>query len=206
MRDDILDAAEEIFADLGYAGTSMRAVADRTGVTQAMISYYFGSKYGLFEQVFLRRGRQISDERMSRLVALRACGGQLKVRDVVRAFLMPALAMRETSGGRNFLRLQARLHTEPTEVSYTLRSEAYDNSTREFAHALMEANPKLTEKDVYWRITLMIGAYLYVFSDTHRLEVLAPGVCNPDDDEELLEMISTFVAAGMRAGPASRST
>ncbi len=205
MRDEILDAAEIEFATLGYAGTSLRNVADRAQVTQALINYYFGSKYGLFEEVFLRRGRQIAEDRVQRLEALRRTGKPLAVRDIVYAFLMPALAMRETPSGRTFMRLQARLHTEPSEISYKLRNEAYDVSTRIFAAALREAMPHLPEKDVYWRMTLMIGAYLYAFSDTHRLEELAPGLCDPNDPDEIITAISSFVTAGMLAPPSDRT-
>ena len=199
VRDEILDAAEIEFANLGYAGTSLRNVADRANVTQALISYYFGSKHGLFEQVFLRRGRQIADERVERLDALRRSGKPLAVPDIVYAFLMPALSMRETEAGRTFMRLQARLHTEPPEISYKLRSDAYDASTRTFTTALREALPHLSERDVYWRMTLVIGAYLYAFSDTHRLEEMAPGICNPNDPNEIMTAISSFVTAGMLA-------
>ncbi|MBP2296177.1 TetR/AcrR family transcriptional regulator [Azospirillum rugosum] len=199
VRDAILDAAEVEFAALGYAGTSLRNVAERANVTQALINYYFGSKNGLFEEVFLRRGRQIADDRLQRLDALRRSGKPLSVPDIVHAFLRPALSMRETDGGRTFMRLHARLHTEPPEISYKLRNQAYDESTRAYADALREALPHLSERDVYWRITLMIGAYLYAFSDTHRLEEMARGVCNPDDPEEIMTAISSFVTAGMVA-------
>lgn len=199
VRDEILNAAEVEFANLGYAGTSLRNVADRAEVTQALINYYFGSKHGLFEEVFLRRGRRISEERMERLAALRASGKPLAVTDIVYAFLMPALAMRETEGGRTFMRLHARLHTEPPELSYKLRNQAYDDSTRAFAAALCEALPHLSEKDVYWRLTLTIGAYLYAFSDTHRLEEIARGLCDPNDPGEIMTAITSFVTAGMMA-------
>ena len=199
VRDEILDAAEIEFANLGYAGTSLRNVADAAQVTQALINYYYGSKYGLFEEVFLRRGRQIADDRMQRLEELRRSGKPPAVADIVRAFLMPALSMRSTAAGRTFMRLQARLHTEPPEISYKLRNEAYETSTRLFAEALRDALPHLSEKDVYWRMTLMIGAYLYAFSDTHRLEEMAPGIVNPDDPEEILKAITSFVTAGMLA-------
>jgi hypothetical protein len=43
----------------------------------------------------------------------------------------------------------------------------------------------------------MVGAYMYAFSDTHRLEQLAKGVCNPDDPNEILEQITAFVAGGL---------
>jgi AcrR family transcriptional regulator len=197
VRETILDAAEVTFADLGYAGTTLREVADKAEVTQALISYYFGSKFGLFEEVFLRRGRKISDDRMENLDALKHSGKPLQVREILHAFFTPTLALRATPEGRAFIRLQARLHTEPPEISYKLRNQAYDISTRSYVEALWSALPHLTEKDVYWRITLMVGAYMYAFSDTHRLEQLAKGICNPDDPNEILEQITEFVTGGL---------
>jgi AcrR family transcriptional regulator len=197
VRDTILDAAEMTFADLGYAGTTLREVADKAKVTQALISYYFGSKYGLFEDVFLRRGRKISDARMENLETLRRSGKPMQVRDIVHAFFTPTLALRSTTEGRAFIRLQARLHTEPPEISYKLRNEAYDASTRNYVEAIWSALPHLSEKDVYWRVTLMVGAYMYAFSDTHRLDELANGVCNPEDPNEILAQITEFVTGGL---------
>jgi AcrR family transcriptional regulator len=197
VRDTILDAAEVTFADLGYAGTTLREVAEKAKVTQALISYYFGSKYGLFEEVFLRRGRKISDARMENLGALKRGGKALQVREILQAFFTPTLALRATPEGRAFIRLQARLHTEPPEISYKLRNEAYDVSTRAYVAAIWSALPYLSEKDVYWRVTLMVGAYMYAFSDTHRLEELAKGVCNPDDPNEILAQITEFVTGGL---------
>ena len=197
VRDEILDAAEALFANLGYAGTTLREVAHEAKVTQALISYYFGSKYGLFEAVFLRRGQVISQQRMDNLDAL---GGKPRVRDIVRAFLLPTLQLRGTPQGRSFLRLQARLHTEPPEISYQLRTDAYGGSTRRYVEALREALPKLPELDAYWRVTLMIGTYLYAFSDTHRMEEMAPkGLYDPEDTESLIDQVTRFVVGGFEA-------
>jgi len=195
----ILDAAEEVFSETGYSGATLRVVASRAAVTQALINYYFGSKYGLYEAVFIRRGRLISDGRVARLNELKQRGGDIGVSEVVRAFLAPTIALRETPGGRRFLRLQARLHTEPAEISYKLRNEAYDASTRAYVDMLAKVCPQLSRKDVNWRMALMIGAYMYAFSDTHRLEQLAPDVCDPNDTDEIFEQITAFVTAGLMA-------
>lgn len=47
-RDDILTAARAVFAERGYAGTSLREVARRSGVDPALVRHYFGDKEGLF--------------------------------------------------------------------------------------------------------------------------------------------------------------
>ncbi len=50
----ILDAAEQLFSQLGYDGTSMSMVAKEAGVPKANILYYFKSKDGLYENVIDR--------------------------------------------------------------------------------------------------------------------------------------------------------
>jgi AcrR family transcriptional regulator len=203
VRETMLDAAEVIFSELGYAGTTLRMVAQKASVTQALVSYYFGSKYGLFEEVFLRRGRVIAGARMDNLEALKGAGDPLRIRDLVHAFLAPTLALRATADGRAFFRLQARLHTEPPEISYELRNAAYDRSTRAFVEAIGTALPHLPAKDIFWRVTLLIGGYLYAFSDTHRLDQLAAGICDPDDTNEILEQATAFIVGGFNAPAAA---
>ncbi len=51
-REQILRAAAAQFAEKGYEGASIRAIAEAAGVNIAMISYYFGGKRGLYEEAF----------------------------------------------------------------------------------------------------------------------------------------------------------
>ena len=51
LRGAILDAAERLFADQGYSATSMREIAEQSGVNPAMIHYYFGNKLALLRTV-----------------------------------------------------------------------------------------------------------------------------------------------------------
>jgi len=50
-RAEILEAARETFAALGYEGATMRRIADEAGVDSALISYHFGTKEQLFVAV-----------------------------------------------------------------------------------------------------------------------------------------------------------
>ena len=51
----IMEAAEELFAEKGFSGTSVRDIADAADVNVAMISYYFGSKEKMLESLFTYR-------------------------------------------------------------------------------------------------------------------------------------------------------
>ncbi|WP_371500777.1 TetR family transcriptional regulator [Kitasatospora sp. NBC_00374] len=50
-RERITEAARALFLARGYRGTTLRAVAAEVGVDQAVVSYHFGSKKGLFGEV-----------------------------------------------------------------------------------------------------------------------------------------------------------
>jgi AcrR family transcriptional regulator len=63
-RDRILDAAERLFADKGFAATSMRHIAQGAGVNVATLYYHCGSKEQLFVSIYAR-----VIERMSAWVA-----------------------------------------------------------------------------------------------------------------------------------------
>lgn len=52
----IMEAAEKLFAEQGFSGTSVRDIAEAAHVNLAMISYYFGSKEKLMEAMFHHRG------------------------------------------------------------------------------------------------------------------------------------------------------
>ncbi len=54
-KDAILDAAEKLFGQHGFDGASTRSIALEAGVNMAMLSYYFGSKEGVFKAVLDRR-------------------------------------------------------------------------------------------------------------------------------------------------------
>lgn len=50
-REHILLIAEELFAEKGFDGTSVRDIAQLASVNLAMISYYFGSKENLLKEL-----------------------------------------------------------------------------------------------------------------------------------------------------------
>lgn len=58
----IMDTALRLFADKGYDKTSIRDIAQETGVNVAMVSYYFGSKEKLLEALFTKHFAFITEK------------------------------------------------------------------------------------------------------------------------------------------------
>jgi AcrR family transcriptional regulator len=71
-KTDIIVAAEKLFCEYGFEGTSTRQIAAESGANMAMINYYFGSKMGVFKEIleervmgFKSQLNQIKEEKIS---------------------------------------------------------------------------------------------------------------------------------------------
>ncbi|WP_435749180.1 TetR/AcrR family transcriptional regulator [Microbacterium sp. PMB16] len=60
-RDEILDAALELFAQKGYDRTSVREIARQAGLSQAGLLHHFSTKEDLFLEVLRRRDDRSAD-------------------------------------------------------------------------------------------------------------------------------------------------
>lgn len=70
-REALLDAGLELFGKLGYHATSSRALAEAAGVNQALISYHFKGKRGLYVAVFERIVERVRSQVGPAVAALR---------------------------------------------------------------------------------------------------------------------------------------
>ena len=66
-RDRIIDTAEQLFADKGYAGTSIRGIVAAAGVNLAAIHYHFGSKDELLLAILDRYAVPVNQRRLELL-------------------------------------------------------------------------------------------------------------------------------------------
>jgi TetR/AcrR family transcriptional regulator len=51
VKDSLISAAVSLFAEKGYASTSVREIVASAGVTKPVLYYYFGNKEGLFRTI-----------------------------------------------------------------------------------------------------------------------------------------------------------
>jgi AcrR family transcriptional regulator len=55
----ILEAAEKLFVEKGFAGTKTTEIADEAGVNHALLHYYFRTKENLFNRIFEQKLSQV---------------------------------------------------------------------------------------------------------------------------------------------------
>lgn len=201
-RTRILDAAEELFMQHGFEGTSMRQLTARAGVNLAAVNYHFGSKDSLIEAVFRRRLDPMNAERVAALDALEKDGPALASVDIIRAFVVPSLRLIEDAkgGGRNFIRLLGRTYTEPAKAVRALIGQMYAPTMERYKRALERALPQMPADELVWRMHFMFGTLAYTLAATDTVQLIAG--CKPEDryDARLLEeRLTVFLAAGLHA-------
>ena len=201
-RDRLLDAAEKLFAEIGYAGVAVREIAALAGVNLGSIPYYFGTKENLLKEVLLRRVVPLRKERGERLDAVIRGSSKPKVEDILRAILEPAFrASREHSVYR---KLAGRLATDPTPEVRKVMDELYSPKTLLFPKALRAACPQLDSEEFNWRLMCVYGAMFYVQADTGRMQTVAGPDFDTSDPDRALKFVLPFLAAGLRAPPTKR--
>jgi len=85
-KDQIIGAAEKLFAGVGYDSTSVRDICAEANVNVAMINYYFGSKEGLLKEMIERKSILMRG-RMEALLQDKALTSHEKLRIAVEHML-----------------------------------------------------------------------------------------------------------------------
>src|ERR1035441_873034 len=74
-KDKILNAAERLIGEQGYAATSLRQIIAKAGVNLAAVHYHFGSKEDLLDAVVARKVTPVNEARIARLERVEAEAG-----------------------------------------------------------------------------------------------------------------------------------
>ena len=201
-RSRILDAAEVLFMEHGFDGTSMRMITGRAGVNLAAVNYHFGSKELLIQDVFRRRLTALNKARVASLDAMEAeaGGAPLKPSRIVDAFFGTALRMAADveGGGHTFMRLLGRTYTEPNDFVRQFLAEEYAECVDRFLAALYRALPEVARTEILWRFHFMMGAMSYAIAGTDALQLLA-GKFDDEDPARLASRLMSFLLGGLRA-------
>ena len=202
-REQLLTAAERLFAERGFAAVSVRVIAAEAGVNWSLVGYYFRGKDGLLAEVYRRHCTTLNAERLRLLTEARRPGLQLE--SVIEAFVRPALAEIHGRDGQNqYSRLRALLAAEDVPLFTQLVADNFDQSSRTFVAPLRECLPDLPMDEVLWRFHFMLGTIYYSASSPQRIKAFSRGRCDPGDLEATVEQLVPFLAAAFRSASITR--
>jgi AcrR family transcriptional regulator len=201
-KERILDAAEELFAQRGFYGVSLRDITQEAGVDVALVSYHFGGKRELFTAVFERRAEVLNRERLELLEEVRrqALPAVPSLEAIVNAFFQP-LFERSARGGpgwKSYFALVAYVNNSP-EFGPLMMTRHFDPLVDRFIAVLREALPQCPPREIYWGYQFFTGALTLTFAETGRIDKLSGGLCRSTDLDSVGERLVPYVVAGFRA-------
>ena len=166
----ILEAAQELFAEMGFERATIRAVASRAGIDPALVMQYFGSKEGLFAAA-----ARWSHEHETVLSAPRA--------EVARAALADLLQRFEgDEGGREAaVALMRNCLTHP-EANRIMRDEVMCDRAAAVARTLGGDDAEL-------RAGLLGACLIGLGMARYLLEIPSVAGASRDDVERLMEPV-----------------
>jgi len=130
-RESILDAAESIFFNKGFASSSMEEIAKQAQLSRALLYVYFKDKAAIMRGVMLRAARTLEDY-FSRALQTGANGGQ-QIDGIGRAYY--AFSKEQT----NYFNVLTQLNTFPESKADTSQVEEIFDCKERITVIMMEA-------------------------------------------------------------------
>jgi AcrR family transcriptional regulator len=197
----ILDAAEQLFAELGYHGVTLKDVAARIGVSSTLIHYHFNGKESLYEAVWARRA-PISA--LNRLEAMRryaeTVGDNVTVEGALHAWIDTDLNVQihDTDQWLAFGKISAQANSAAGWGAEKM-TKYFNPVVLALIDLLKKAMPDCDERTIFWGYHFVSGAMTHNMARTGRLDALSHGLCSSDDFESIRLHMATFMAAGFKA-------
>ncbi|MEQ9811137.1 MAG: TetR/AcrR family transcriptional regulator [Azospirillaceae bacterium] len=204
VRDAVLDAAEALFAEHGYASVSVRDIARAAGAHAGSITYHFGSKAELLRTIYRRHCGPMNTRRLELLGEARRLADPVeRLQAILRAYALPAFSnlRDDAGGGARFTRLRAVMSAEGNDVAREIIAEAFDATSHAFIDALDETLPHLERSRIVWRSQFLLGALYYTLVNPERVTRLSRGAADGGDMARALEELVASTLWGL-AGPA----
>ena len=205
----ILDAAEVLFAQKGFAETSLRAITSRAGVNLAAVNYHFGSKEALIQAVFERYLTpfcQALDAKLEELEAETRNGGDVPLEKLFTVASRLALGSHgdEPRRAMIFFRLFGQAYSQPQDHLRAWLRDHYGPVFRRFLALLRRAVPDVPPMELFWRVHFSLGAVIFTLSGMESLQAISKKDFNQSvTAAHITQQLLPFVVGGIvGAGPA----
>jgi len=194
-RDRIMKAAERLFAERGYDGTSIRAIVAKARVNQAAINYHFDGKEGLYREVLRAAFRGMTEDQVSHAQDMKTMSREDALGEFIRRQLRPLMARDESSRHMRIFNWET---VRPTPVFRSLVAEEAAPFMGVAADLVRRFMPDADRRTLTVASIWLIGQCGVFLRNRDRLSEPPIGL-NLDDAmvEWLAKAISRWVVAGL---------
>lgn len=206
--ESILDAAEALFAEKGFAETSLRNITSEAGVNLAAVNYHFGSKQKLIQAVFARFLDPFSEHLNTQLIERfgDADDNPPEIKELLELFAYTVYAMRSErlkTKDQTFVRLIGLAYNQGEGHLLSFIREQYGEVFVRYMGLYKRACPKVPDEELFWRIHFALGAAMFSLSGFEILASIAPkgSFAEPPSVITVYKYIIPFLVAGMSSEP-----
>ncbi len=197
----ILDAAEQLFAEFGYHGFTLKDVAARVGVSSTLIHYHFSGKDSICEAVWARKAPISARNRLESMRRYaEEVGDRITVEGALAAWIDADLNVQieETDQWRAFGKIAAQANSAAGWGAEKM-TKYFNPVVLALIDLLKRAMPDCDEETIFWGYHFVSGAMTHNMARTGRLDELSHGLCSSDDFVSIRRHMAKFMAAGFEA-------
>jgi AcrR family transcriptional regulator len=197
-RQQLLEAAGEVFAERGYAQATSKEICERAGMNCAAVNYHFGGFAQLYAETLAYAHQHLVAIEALTDIAASAVEPREKLRAYI-ALMLRRLARPATSWEMRLLSREI-ISPSPAREAF-VKSEILPKLAvlRGIIAALIGASPG---DPVVGRCILMVGApcIMLAIGDRGMMTQIVPGLVDaPEEIDSLIDHFERFVHAGLEA-------
>ncbi len=198
-KERILNSAEYLFANKGLRDTSVRDITSQADVHLAAVNYHFESKDGLVKAVMERRIELLNRQRLELLNTFEKQFGseRVPIEYALYALLYPGIHM--CFEKPHFLKIAGQIVSHPDEETYLIFVSHFEDVFSRFKDVFVVSLPHVSEEELMWRIHFLIGSMIHTWTNHSWLQRFSGGVCKLKEQENIINMLIAFCAAGLKA-------
>lgn len=196
-KEQLLNVAEQLIAERGYAATTVRAIANQANANLAAVNYHFGSKEDLFRAIFSRIARPIVVDQLVMLDELQQKESLPSVEEILTAFLKPCFQKIVQDESFRTVRAQfmGRCWSEP-EPLQSIASGEFMESRLAFLSILEQVIPDCPRRELNWKLDLVIATLIRVQNEAGKPHSLLKS-SQPEDVDYAVRYLVQFLTPGM---------
>jgi AcrR family transcriptional regulator len=167
-RERFLIAAERLFMEHGYKGTTIRAICAEAGTSLAILNRNWPSKEALFAEMLKRHFDPLHEAQNRRFGELAVVDNPPPLLDVIKAFYRPAFA-RLNADVRQRTSIYSRALIDPSREIKIIVAGLIQETRTELIALINRALPGLDHGKAFLVMNVIFGAYVYPQAFGHQL-------------------------------------
>ncbi|MGB0203917.1 MAG: TetR/AcrR family transcriptional regulator [Neptuniibacter sp.] len=201
----IVDAAEALFAEQGFAETTVRQITSRAKVNLAAINYHFGSKKGLIQAVAEKFITPLCNELNSQMDSYVGMETKPTLDELLEMLMRALLIVRsENSNALSvFMRLLELAYMGNQEELRDFLIGRYKSRLDNFLIYLRQDSAPMEDDEFFWRLHFLLGSMTFTLSNFHTLHNLEKrqfsGKQEGTEVELILHRMIPVLSAGLQA-------